>query len=141
MLPLESGRDREFDSRVKFELVTKQGWKQWVGFNACYSQWPAALLNFIMDGPWEGADDIFIHFQFCRVFLREMRATYWTTGSEEVWNNYWHGFCQQMAERSLYRQPCLEWWDARGCGCSPATNSTRVAAAFLLPVRTHEDRE
>ena len=63
------------------------------------------------------------------------------TGSEEVWNNYWYGFCQQMAERPLYRQPCLEWWDARGCGCSPATNSTRVAAAFLLPVRTHEDRE
>ena len=94
VLPLESGRDREFDSRVKFELVTKQGWKQWVGFNACYSQWPAALLNFIMDGPWEGADDIFIHFQFCRVFLREMRATYWTTGSEEMWNNYWYGFCQ-----------------------------------------------
>ena len=30
VLPLESGRDREFDARVKFQLVTKQGWIQCV---------------------------------------------------------------------------------------------------------------
>ena len=29
LLPRELGHQREVDSRVKFLLVTKQGWKQW----------------------------------------------------------------------------------------------------------------
>ena len=111
LLPRELGHQREVDSRVKFLLVTKQGWKQWVGFTSCYAQWPAALMKFIMDSPWEGADEVFVHLHAHLGLLRGMRATYLATGSDDVWKRYWLGFCQRRPWSPLYRQPCLEWWE------------------------------